>query len=55
MSRFYCECIEGGSVERDNIEWMREFNKRPINPLQEQFGFEILDERFPSISIMKKP
>jgi tRNA A58 N-methylase Trm61 len=46
--------FEGGSVERDEVEWMKKFKKRPINPLQEKFGFEILDERFPSISIMMK-
>lgn len=43
--------FEGGSAERDQVEWMTKFNKRPINPLQEKFGFEILDERFPSISV----
>lgn len=44
--------FEGGTVERDNVEWMLEFNKRPINPLQKKFSFEIIDVRFPSISIM---
>ena len=46
--------FEGGSKERDEVEWMKKFNKRPINPLQEKFGFEILDERFPSLSIARK-
>lgn len=46
--------FEGGSKERDKVEWMKSSGKRPINPLQEKFGFEILDERFPSISIAKK-
>ena len=41
--------FEGGSEERDKIEWMLKFNKRPINPLRGKF--RILDERFPSISI----
>jgi predicted O-methyltransferase YrrM len=44
--------FEGGSVERDNVQWMREFNKRPINPLLKKFEFRILDHQFPSISIM---
>jgi len=46
--------FEGGSKERDNVDWMKKYNKRPINPLQKKFGFEILDERFPSISIATK-
>jgi len=46
--------FEGGSDERDRIEWMLKFKKRPINPLQEKLGFKILDERFPSISIATK-
>jgi len=46
--------FEGGSIERDQHYWMVDYGKRPINPLQEKFGFEILDERFPSISLMRK-
>lgn len=46
--------FEGGSKERDEVEWMHKHNRRAINPLQAKFGFEILDERFPSISIAKK-
>jgi hypothetical protein len=25
--------MEGGSKQRDDIWWMKEFNKRPINPV----------------------
>jgi len=46
--------FEGGSAERDEVEWMTHFHKRPINQLQQKFGFEILDERFPSISLAMK-
>ena len=46
--------FEGGSAERDKVGWMTKFHKRPINQLQQKFGFEILDERFPSISIARK-
>ncbi len=46
--------FEGGSAERDEVEWMKTYKRRAINPLQEKFGFEILDERFPSISIARK-
>lgn len=44
--------FEGGSKERDQVEWMK--GRNLINPLQKKFGFEILDERFPSISLARK-
>jgi len=43
--------FEGGSAERDQVDWMKKFNKRPINPLRKKLKLQILDERFPSISI----
>lgn len=46
--------FEGGSIERDEIDWMKKFDKRPINPLQNKLGFEILDHHFPSISIVTR-
>jgi predicted O-methyltransferase YrrM len=45
--------FEGGSVERDNCEWMKKYNMPPINPLQEKFNFTILDDKFPSISLVE--
>lgn len=45
--------FEGGSEERDQCDWMINFKKRPINPLQTQLGFEIINPHFPSLSILK--
>ena len=42
--------FEGGSKERDNIEWMVKYKLKPINPIQK----EILNGNFPSISLIKK-
>lgn len=46
--------FEGGSVERDNIEWMIKYNKKPINSIKgTELNYEILNEMFPSISMIK--
>ena len=42
--------FEGGSEERDNIEWMTKFNKTKINQFKNKY--KILDYNFPSISII---
>ena len=42
--------FEGGSKERDNIEWMVKYKLKPISPIQK----EILNSNFPSISLIKK-
>lgn len=49
--------LEGGSEERDRVEWMTKYNKMPIHPLIER-GFvnwevELL-EPFPSMTIMRR-
>jgi len=36
--------FEGGSEERDNIEWMKKYDKKPIKPVIE--GHEILNEHY---------
>jgi hypothetical protein len=46
--------FEGGSKERDKVDWMVQYGKRPINPVFKQFGAKILDPRFPSLSIFKR-
>ena len=47
--------MEGGSKERDNVEWMIKFNKKPINPylirIQKKYKIEII-EKFPSLTII---
>lgn len=51
--------FEGGSVERDNIEWMKQFGKKPlrdfINNKQFQNKFEYFTfNPFPSLTICRK-
>lgn len=51
--------FEGGSVERDNVEWMLKYNKTPINPLVEQLKKRIdlgitLFEQYPSMTLVKR-
>lgn len=41
--------FEGGSYERDNVYWMSEYNRTPITG---SIDYEVIDERFPSISKM---
>lgn len=43
--------FEGGSKERDNCTWMKKFNKKPINDINNLY--QILNPQFPSISITK--
>lgn len=42
--------FEGGSVERDNVEWMLKYNKQPINSVKPFVQYEVLSPKFPSIS-----
>lgn len=44
--------FEGGTAERDLAWWMVKFDRERIAPLQDVLGFRVLDERFPSWSIM---
>lgn len=46
--------FEGGSEERDQIEWMQKYGARPINSVKEIVGYEVLNPAFPSISIIKR-
>jgi len=52
-----CMILEGGSVERDNVEWMIKYNKKPIYPylqlIKDKYKIQILS-KFPSITIIKK-
>ena len=49
--------LEGGSVERDNVEWMVKYNKPKIRPIidkySKKYDIYILD-KFPSMTIIKK-
>jgi hypothetical protein len=45
--------FEGSSLERDNIEWMKKYNAVPIKDVQSMVNYEILNHKFPSLSIIK--
>jgi len=46
--------FEGGSEERDRVDWMFKYRKKPMFENIENIGYKILDSKFPSISIMTK-
>lgn len=52
--------FEGGSVERDKIEWMVKYNKPPLrhelftNPVIEASYKITIDDRFPSLTVLHK-
>lgn len=49
-----CDIIfEGGSLERDNCWWMKKFNKKPINSIKNKVNYKVLNDNFPSISLIK--
>ena len=49
--------MEGGSVDRDNIEWMNKYNKPKIQPVikkyQHNYNIKTIGT-FPSITLIKK-
>lgn len=49
--------LEGGSEERDNVEWMLKYNKKPIkkflDKISDRYTFTTV-ENFPSITIIIK-
>jgi hypothetical protein len=46
--------FEGGTEERDQVDWMIKYDKTPIFPLKDEIGYEILDDRFPGLSIIRE-
>jgi len=45
--------FEGGSIERDDLEWMIKYNKPKINPIIKKYNGTIVNDKFPSISEVK--
>lgn len=49
--------LEGGSKERDEVEWMNKYDKPKINPYLQQisnkFNIEVI-EKFPSLTVIRK-
>jgi hypothetical protein len=49
--------LEGGSEERDNVEWMVKYNKPKIKPVLEEYKdkYDIITiDKFPSMTIVRK-
>ena len=46
--------FEGGSIERDNVEWMIKYNARPINSIKTLVQYTVVDSNFPSLSFFEK-
>ncbi|MDQ1350578.1 MAG: hypothetical protein QG657_880, partial [Acidobacteriota bacterium] len=46
--------FEGGTLKRDLVYWMRRYNKSSINPLKKTIGFNIINEKFPGLSIIDR-
>jgi hypothetical protein len=49
--------MEGGSEERDNVEWMIKYNKPKIQPIlkkYESYAKILVLQDFPSITLIKK-
>jgi predicted O-methyltransferase YrrM len=50
--------FEGGSINRDNVEWMKKYDKTPINTMIQKYtekGFNIKTYGdFPSITLLRK-
>ena len=45
--------FEGGTIERDGVEWMVKYKKQPINSIRSLIQYETISDKFPSISKLK--
>lgn len=45
--------FEGGSEERDNVEWMIKYNATPINSVKSQTNYQVINSSFPSLSVIQ--
>jgi predicted O-methyltransferase YrrM len=46
--------FEGGSDERDNVEWMTKYKATPIQSIQSLTNYQVVNNNFPSLSVIKK-
>ena len=46
--------FEGGSTERDEIEWMTKYKATPINSIKDKINYKIINPSFPSLSLFTK-
>lgn len=52
FSRFGPILFEGGSVERDNVEWMRIYKKTPLQELRSKGkNYVVVNHAYPSLSL----
>lgn len=45
--------FEGGSKERDDEWWMKKYNRTPMYPFIDELNYEILNNDWPSISLIR--
>lgn len=45
--------FEGGSEERDQVQWMVNYNKTPINSIKHKVPYVVINDKFPSLSFMR--
>lgn len=45
--------FEGGTEERDKIEWMTKYKKQPMCSVKKEVGYRVIDNRFPGLSIIE--
>ena len=45
--------FEGGTLERDLVDWMIKGHKTPMNIVKDDIGYEVIDVRFPGLSIIR--
>lgn len=44
--------FEGGTSERDSVQWMIDYGMKPISSIRQKgINFTVIDERFPSLSL----
>ena len=46
--------FEGGTIERDQEEWMIKYEKTPIYPLKDKLNYEIINSNWPGLSLIQR-
>jgi predicted O-methyltransferase YrrM len=46
--------FEGGTIERDQEEWVAKYEKTPIYPLKDKLNYEIINYNWPGLSLIQK-
>ena len=42
--------FEGGTYERDLIEWMRKYKRKQITSIKDEINYRVINEKFPALS-----